>query len=113
MNINYMNRRLERQELIIRIAVIAVIALLVFLAFTTPAIAADGGLQTGKNFGEWFTKQIWYIALAVVAFMIVKFLVKKAWVPLAIFIVLAALCIYIIASPDSLKTIGEKLFKMI
>ncbi len=113
MNINYLNKRMERRNLILRAAAIAVIAVLLILCMTSPVFAADGNLQTGKNFGEWALDQIWYIALAVCAFMIVRFLIKKAWVQMALFIVLGALCLFLISSPESLKGIGEKLFNMI
>lgn len=113
MNINCLNKRMGRRNLLIKVAVIAMIAVLLLLCMTMPAFAADGDLQTGKNFGEWGLEQIWYIALAICAFMIVKFLVKKAWVQMALFLVLGALCLYLISSPESLKGIGEKLFNMI
>lgn len=113
MNINCLNKRMEKRNLLIRVTVIAMIAVLLLLCMTMPAFAADGGLQTGKNFGEWALDQIWYVALAVCAFMIVRFLIKKAWVQMAIFIVLGALCLFLISSPESLKAVGEKLFKMI
>ncbi|MCI9640146.1 MAG: hypothetical protein HFE72_08525 [Emergencia sp.] len=113
MNINYLNKKMERKNMIMRMAVVFIAAALLILCMTAPAFAASGELQTGKNFGEWALDQIWYIALAVCAFMIVRFLIKKAWVQMVLFIVLGALCLFLIASPESLKGIGEKLFNMI
>ena len=114
MNINYLNKKMERRNMVMRAAVIAIAAVLLILCATAPTFAASSGdLQTGKNFGEWALDQIWYLALAVCAFMIVRFLIKKAWVQMVIFIVLGALCLFLISSPESLKGIGEKLFNMI
>ena len=86
MNINYLNKKMERKNMIMRMAVVFIAAALLILCMTAPAFAASGELQTGKNFGEWALDQIWYIALAVCAFMIVRFLIKKAWVQMVLFI---------------------------
>lgn len=113
MNINYLNKKMEQKNLIVKVAVILLIAGVLLMCMTSSAFAAAGELQTGKNFGEWAVEQVWYIGLAVCAVMIIRFLAKKAWVQMAIFIVLGALCLYLISSPESLKGIGEKLFRMI
>lgn len=113
MNVNYLNKNVGKKNLILKVGLIVMAALLLFFCMAAPVFAAGGELQTGRNFGEWALEQIWYIALAVCAFMIVKFLVKKAWVPMTLFIVLGALCLFLISSPESLKGIGEKLFNMI
>lgn len=112
MNINLLNQRVERKNLLLKAVVIIGIALLLILAFTMPAFAA-GELQTGKNVGEWGLDQVWYLALLIVAVMIIKFLAKKAWVPMAIFIFLGALCLFIISSPDALKNVGQSIYNLI
>ena len=112
MNINLLNQRMVRKNLLLKAAVIIGIAILLILAFTMPAFAANGTLQTGKNVGEWGLDQVWYIALLIVAVMVIKFLAKKAWVPMAIFIVLGALCLFIISSPDALKNVGQSIYNL-
>lgn len=95
-------------------AKLSAIVTMTFLTMTTPVFAAGAEeLQTGKNIGEWVVDQVWYIALAVCAVMLVKYIVQKAWVQCAIFLILSAICLFLISSPESLKTIGEKLFNMI
>ena len=45
--------------------------------------------------------------LGVVAVVAIIFLVKRAWVQLAVFIVIAAIVLAVIASPDKLQALGE------
>lgn len=86
-------------------------AICIFVA--TACVAFAGVENAGQNAGEWFTSQLWYIALAVVAFMLVKFLIKKAWVPAGIFFAIAGILIYVIQNPEQLQKIGESLFGII
>lgn len=113
MNINLLNQRLERKNLLLKAVVIIGIALLLILAFTMPAFAAGGNLQAGKNLGEWGLDQLWYLALLIVAAMFIKFLAKKAWVPMAIFGILAALCLFIITKPEALKSVGQSIYNLL
>lgn len=83
------------------------------LIMTTSVIAFAGVENAGQNAGEWATTQLWYVALAVVVFMFVKFLIKKAWVPAGIFIAIAGILLYLVQNPEQLQRIGESLFGII
>lgn len=93
-----------------RILKIIEVAMLTIMA-TTMTVFADP-TDVGQNFGQWGMEQIWWVALAVVAFMAVKYLIKKAWVPCGLFVVIGGLILTIIKNPEKLSMIGESFFNI-
>lgn len=85
----------------------------VVMVMATSALVFAGVDSAGQNAGEWFTGQLWYIALAILAFMAIKYLVKKAWVPAGVFFAIGGILLYIISNPEKLQQIGESLFNII
>jgi len=81
--------------------------LIMALAAVTPCFADI--TDAGQNFGSWIQEQALYIALAVVAVVMVGFIIKKAWIPAAMFIIVGAVLIAIVSSPDQLATFGQSL----
>lgn len=83
------------------------------IVMTSSMIVFAGVENAGQNAGQWATNQIWYVALAALAFMAVKFLIKKAWVPAGVFFGVGGILLYIIKNPEKLQQIGESLFNII
>lgn len=88
-------------------------AIMTLLILSTKMCFASGIENVGENTGQWFLDQIWWLALAVIGYFAVKYLIKKAWVQFLIFLVIGGIVLFIIASPESLKAIGEKLFQIV
>lgn len=108
-----MNKRTKENRGLTRcVALITLIAIMLIMC-TGLAFAANDGPDVGKNLGDWLQEQVFYIALAVVAVIAVTFIVKRAWIPLAIFIVIAALVLVLIQNPERLVTLGESLWGII
>lgn len=94
--------------------VISVLLITVVLVlFSTTAYAA-GGTSGGGDFGkkayDWLSEQVQWIALLVVAVICVPFIMKKMWMQLVGFLVLAAIVLYIVYTPESLKTLGSTIW---
>lgn len=83
------------------------------LILSTTITFAGGIENVGQNTGQWFLDQIWWLALAVIGYFAVKYLIKKAWIQFLIFLVIGGIVLFIITSPQSLKAIGEKLFQIV
>lgn len=96
----------ERTIKILTIFFFLVLACSIFMMFATDAFAA-GGPDVGKNIGTWLKEQAFWLAVGVVAVVAIIFLVKRAWVQLVAFIIIAAIVLAIISSPDRLQTLGE------
>lgn len=92
---------------------ITILTSLITLLLTTTLSFASGIENVGENAGQWFLDQVWWLALAVIAYFAVKYLIKKAWIQFLIFLVIGGIVLFIITSPESLKAIGEKLFQII
>ena len=69
--------------------------------------------NAGENVGSWLQEQGYYIALGIVVVVLIKFLLKKAWVPAVAFVVVGGILVFIIASPESLKTAGQALYNLL
>lgn len=78
------------------------------------SLMAVNVFAAGENFGEnaytWIKAQIWFIALLVVAVICVPFIMKKMWMQLAGFLVLAAIVLYIVNDPTALKSLGSTIW---
>lgn len=83
------------------------------ILIATTATAFADITDAGQNAGEWFLSQIWWIALAVVAYMFLRFLVKKAWVPAGVFFLIGSLLLAIIKYPERLSTIGDAVYNLL
>lgn len=94
----------KRANLSLKIGVMAMLMIL----YTVPVFA--GVENIGSNIGNWGVEQIGAFALCIVAFIAVRFLAKKAWVPCGVFLAIGAVLLYIINNPDKLEIIGETLF---
>lgn len=84
------------------------IVVMTMILYTVPAFADVTDI--GQNVGNWGVEQIGSLALLVVAYMLLKYLVKKAWVPAGVFFAIGAILVYIINNPDKLEGIGAALF---
>ncbi|MDD4564943.1 MAG: TcpD family membrane protein [Eubacteriales bacterium] len=85
--------------------------LTLFLAAAMPSFAAI--TDAGENVGSWLQEQGYYVALGIVVIALIKFLLKKAWVPATAFIVVGGILVFIIASPDALQTAGQALYTLL
>ena len=91
---------------ILTLLFLAVLVFSIFMMFASDAFAA-GGPDVGKNIGTWLKDQALWLAIGIIAAVAITFLAKRAWVALAIFIVVSAIVLAIIASPDKLQALGE------
>ena len=90
------------------------ILMILLTLIASTCITFAGGIENiGQNAGGWILDQLWWVALAIIAFIAVKFLLRKAWAQLIIFLVIAGLVLFIITSPGNLKTIGETIFSIV
>lgn len=81
-----------------------------FIATTVPVFADISNV--GENLGGWGLEQIWWFALAVVGYVLLKFIIKKAWGPAVIFALVGGAVLYLIKYPDKLTTIGEVIYRI-
>lgn len=79
---------------------------------STMTVFADA-TNVGQNFGEWAMGQIWWVALAIIAFMALKYLLKKAWIPCGIFVLIGSMILVVIKTPEKLSSIGDAMFNII
>lgn len=103
-----MNKRIETMKLAIKRVLMGVF---LTVAAVTPSYAAI--TNAGQNVGTWIQEQGFYIALAIVVVVLIKFLLKKAWVPAAAFFVVGGILLFVISSPDSLQSVGQALYNLI
>ncbi|EPR12059.1 TcpD family membrane protein [Ruminiclostridium papyrosolvens] len=87
------------------------ILVIVFSLFAVNVFAA--GENFGQNAYTWLQSQIWFIALLIVAVICVPFIMKKMWMQLAGFLVLAAIVLYIVNDPTALKSLGSTIWSKI
>ena len=81
------------------------------IAAVMPSYAAI--TDAGENIGTWIQEQGSYIALAIVVIVLIKFLLKKAWVPAAAFFVVGGILLFVISNPDALQTVGQALYNLL
>ena len=91
---------------ILTVLFLAVLVCSIFMMFASDAFAA-GGPDVGKNIGTWLKEQARWLAIGIIAAVAIPLLVKRAWMALAAFIVIAAIVLAVIASPDKLQALGE------
>ena len=91
---------------ILTVLFLAVLVCSIFMMFASDAFAA-GGPDVGKNIGTWLKEQARWLAIGIIAAVAIPLLVKRAWMALAVFIVIAAIVLAVIASPDKLQALGE------
>lgn len=101
-------RTIEKiKEMAIKITARISMGIMLTMVAVTPCFADI--TNVGQNAGGWIQEQAFYIALAVVAVVLAGFVLKKAWIPAIIFIILASIILAVIAAPDTLKTFGQAL----
>lgn len=81
------------------------------VAAAVPSYAAI--TDAGENIGTWIQEQGFYIALAIVVVVLIKFLLKKAWIPAVAFFAVGGILLFVISSPDSLQAVGQALYNLI
>lgn len=91
---------------ILTVLFLVVLVCSIFMMFASDAFAA-GGPDVGKNIGTWLKEQARWLAIGIIAAVAIPLLVKRAWMALAVFIVIAAIVLAVIASPDKLQALGE------
>ena len=91
---------------ILTLLFLAVLVFSIFMMFASDAFAA-GGPDVGKNIGTWLKEQALWLAIGVIAAVAIPLLVKRAWADLVVFIIVSAIVLAIIASPDKLQALGE------
>lgn len=69
--------------------------------------------NAGENIGTLIQEQGYPIALAIVVVALIKFLLKKAWVPAVAFGIVGGILLFVISYPDALKTTGQALYNVI
>jgi cell division protein FtsW (lipid II flippase) len=72
-------------------------------------VYADAG-DFGSNSYNWLKGQVFYLALLVIAAIAVPFILKKMWMQLVGFLVLAALVLVVVDDPSKLKSIGTTIW---
>lgn len=89
---------------LIKYGQMALVIMFAIMAMSNVVLADAGSF--GSNLYGWLKEQIFWIALLVIAAIAVPFIMKKMWMQLAGFLVLAALVLVIVDDPSRLKTIG-------
>lgn len=84
------------------------VTVIAMIMVTIPVFADISNI--GSNLGSWGTEQIGYIALAIIAFIALRFLIKKAWIPCGVFVVIGGTLLFIINNPEQLENIGAVIF---
>ena len=87
------------------------IGITLVMASAVPCFAAI--TDAGENIGSWIKEQGSYIAFGIVVIVLIKFLLKKAWVPAAAFIVVGGILLFLITNPEALKTAGQAIYNMV
>lgn len=106
MNKNLMNKKTDVTKLIL-FCIFGVIAFSLFMASGDIALAAS---SPGQNFGEWLLDQAFWIALAVIAIVLIPLIVKKNWVMVFIVMIIAAIVLVVISNPARLQTLGDMIW---
>lgn len=91
---------------ILTLLFLAVLVFSIFMMFASDAFAA-GGPDVGKNIGTWLKEQALWLAIGVIAAVAITLLVKRAGAALVVFIIVSAIVLAIIASPDKLQALGD------
>ncbi|MFV0518350.1 MAG: TcpD family membrane protein [Aminipila sp.] len=94
----------KKSNLLLRIETIT----LMMVFATVPAFADISNI--GSNFGNWGMEQIGWAALVVIAFMGLRYMIKKAWVPCLVFFCVGGILLFVIKNPEKLEGIGAVLF---
>lgn len=95
----------------LRIILTMVLSLLITFMMTTTAVYAAN--DWGKNAGQWVMDQAWWLALAVIAVVCIKFAVKKMWAQFFGFLVLGGLVVFFVKYPDKLLLVGQTLYNIV
>lgn len=103
---NTLNEKKRNNLILKRIEMVV----LLFIATTVPVFADIENV--GENLGGWGLEQIWWIALVVVAFVLLKFVIKKAWGPATVFALVGGATLFLIKYPDKLTAIGEVVYRI-
>ena len=85
-----------------------ILVVVTVMATTVPAFADVSNI--GQNLGTWGLEQIFWVALAIIAWVVMMFVMKKAWVPCFIFILVGGSALFIIKYPDKLVSIGQVIY---
>ena len=91
---------------ILTLLFLAVLVFSIFMMFASDAFAA-GGPDVGKNIVTCLKEQALWLAIGVIAAVAIPLLVKRAWAALVVFIIVSAIVLAIIASPDKLQALGD------
>lgn len=94
-------------QIVTRMVTRIMMGLVMVMAAVTPCFADI--TNVGENAGGWFQEQIFYVALAIISVVMLGFLMKKAWIPAGIFIVIGAILLAIIGTPETLRAFGQTL----
>jgi hypothetical protein len=86
-------------------------AAMTFLLCTAPAFA--GVEDVGQNLGNWLSQQAFWVAIGIISVVAIGFIIKRAWIPCLIFVVLGGIILFIISNPSRLQAIGESLFGIV
>jgi len=108
---NLKMRGFELKEAIRSAAARILMGLCFTMAAAVPSFAAI--TDAGENVGTWIQEQGYYIALAIVVVVLIKFLLKKAWIPASAFFLVGGILVFVIASPNSLQAVGQALYNLL
>jgi hypothetical protein len=70
-------------------------------------------MNWGQNVKKWITDQASAIALAVVVIILIPLILKKQWANLIGTLVVGAIALYFVNSPETLQEIGRSLYGII
>ncbi len=84
------------------------VIVLMMIAYTVPVFADISNI--GQNLGNWGIEQVGWAGLVIVACISLGFLIRKAWIPCGVFLLVGGTILYIIKHPEQLSSIGEIIF---
>lgn len=67
----------------------------------------------GEKAGNWFLEQLFWIGIAIVAFILVTCLLKRAWITAIITFVCGGIILVVIKEPELIPTVGKNIADVI
>jgi len=85
------------------------------MLLTVPALAGapPAGPAIGQSIGEWVLAQIFWVALVAIVIVIIKLLLTRNFVAMGITVVIGAVALVIIETPQRIQAIGNAIFSLI
>lgn len=94
-----------------RITTVLLLTILLVNVFSVVAYAGAPGW--GKNAFDFIQETVSWIVLATIVVFAVRFIVRRAWVQFGGFLLIGAFVLYIVDTPQSLKSLGSIVWNFI